>query len=484
MLEYILLFPERDLLVTNSYVFMAFSFAISIIALSFMAGEFMSMPSLKGFAKVELYELGVSAVILVLLFLFIMPGGPFDLVGQGFMAANGATAPKLCSEWKNLHGGDPTRNAATGAWSMPDGANIVFGQANFFLGCKPSLSSIKNGEFLFVDGVMTSRLLKGYTSLMLTQMFTGFLAGFSTSIQIPVFKVLALDVGLYPWVALGPLNQAHTTMVDLIGTAFAAFTAQNMLLKFIEKAFPVFIAFGLMLRAFPFTRKTGSTVIAVMVAAYFVYPVSILINEQIWISIVAPEGPPGCVAIGVGCVVDKDCCSYNCRENKTSKVGTLLGSTSTGKQCMSPLTEFSEYQSLYSICNDAVNDAKINETLKRAADEQDARLLELYFSGDPSETEENATKPESRLSTGLGAMLSCHAKAFGAFSVSLLNPLPGPVAQIVFAQIEMLVMDTAQYVMLAMIFVVMSIVISLTLLKDIAILLGGEPRIFGISKLV
>ena len=29
-----------------------------------------------------------------------------------------------------------------------------------------------------------------------------------------------------------------------------------------------------------------------------------------------------------------------------------------------------------------------------------------------------------------------------------------------------------------------SIVVSLTMLKDIALLLGGEPRIFGLSKLV
>ena len=472
MLDYLLL-TSKDLVV-NSYVLTAFSFAISIIALSFMAGEFMSMPSLKGFAKVELYELGVSAVILVLLFLFILPSGPFDMVAQGFMVKQPDGTVPLCDEWVRTHTSD------AGVFE----GNLAFGQANYFLGCKPKLNlSISERTFLSAEGVMTPRLLKGYSSLMLTQMFTGFLSGFSTSIQVPVFKVLALDIGLYTWVALGPLNQAHTTLVDLVGTAFAAFTAQNMLLKFIEKAFPVFIAFGLMLRAFPFTRKTGSTVIAVMVAAYFVYPVSILINEQIWLLIVAPSGQTGvaCNAMGVACYMDKDCCSFNCRENKDT-----FGA-SVGKRCMSPLTEFSEYQSLYSVCSGdlAKNNDEINKTLNKAAEEQDARLLELYFSGDPSAPEVNATKPEARLlNDGLDSMLARHARAFAAFSVSLLNPLPGPVAQTVFAQIEMLVMDTAQYVMLTMLFVVISIVISLTLLKDIAILIGGESRIFGISKLV
>ena len=59
MIDYLLL-TSADL-VANSEVMIAFAFAISIIALSFMAGEFMSMPTLKGFAKAELYELGSNS---------------------------------------------------------------------------------------------------------------------------------------------------------------------------------------------------------------------------------------------------------------------------------------------------------------------------------------------------------------------------------------------------------------------------------------
>ena len=476
MIDYLLMTPAE--LITNSEVMMAFAFAISIIALSFMAGEFMSMPTLKGFAKAELYELGVSAVILVLLFALIQQGGIFDLVGRGFAVPQQVlepgspppahTGPAVCKEWAAIHG-YPQPDAATGTWYV-NNSNIVFGEANYFLGCKPDINlnfnpwdSIPAQSF---SGVMGSRLEKGYFSLMLTQMFTGLLAGFYTSIQLSLFKVLSADVGIVPWVALGPLNQAHTIIVDLIGTTYAAFTAQNMLLKFIEQAaLPVFLPFGLMLRAFPFTRKTGSTIIAVVVAAYFIFPISILINEQMWVMIADPPCANGKLAVGslTPCNKDADCCSNNCR----------------GNVCSPEVTDFKEYRSIYSICSDQ---AKINDTLDAIAKEQDDRTLEIYFTGNPSTTV--PTKAEGRLNDGLTALAKQHGASAWAFFKSLLNPMPAQTAQTVFSQIEVLVVDAAQFALLGMIFTVVTVVLSLTMLKDIAVLIGGEPRIFGLSKLV
>jgi len=475
MFEYLMLTSTE--LIMNSSVLMAFAFAISIIALSFMAGEFMSMPSIKGFARAELYELGVTAVIFVLLLLLILPQGPFDMVAAGFGATASAPSPspygpKLCDEWKALHG--PIHyNYTYGSWYAQNGS-IAFGEANYFLGCKPDLTKMFTPSTdpmgmpsYVMDGVLSPRLMKGYTSLMLTQMFIGLLSGFSTSLTIPAFKVVAIDISFLPWVMLNPLNQAHTMIVDLIGTAMAAVTAQNMLLKFIEAAaLPIFLPFGLMLRAFPFTRKTGSTIIAVVVAAYFIYPISILIDQQIWVLIVDPPGPQGCFAMGISCQKDLECCSYSCRAGK----------------CASPLTDFSEYRSMYSICSGNPDQAEIAKTLAALEKEQNQTLLDMYFSGDPAA--HNATQTEGRLDDGLAAMSKRHLGSALKFGTALMLPLPGPAAQTVFSQIEALVMDASQYVLLTMIFVVVSIVISLTMLKDIAILLGGEPRIFGLSKLV
>ena len=482
MLDYLLL-TQADL-IANSYVLMAFSFAISIIALSYMAGELAAMPTLRGFAKAELYELGVTAVIFVLLLVLITPRGPFDMVAAGFgaaaaPAAPGSYGPALCDEWLAAHTsrGQLNFDYMTGMW-YADKGNIAFGQANYFLGCKPDISKlfgpstdIMGMPSYVMDGILMPRLMKGYTSLMLTQMFTGLLAGLYTSINIPAFKVIGVEVSFLPWVMLNPLNQAHTMIVDMIGTAMAGVTAQNMLLKFIEAAaLPVFLPFGLMLRAFPFSRKTGSTIIAVVVAAYFVYPISILINEQIWMMIVEPPCQPqptgvSCLPQGDLCTSPLECASYSCR----------------GGQCASPLTDFTEYSSIYSLCNGNPEPAKIEETFNTLEKEQEQTLLDMYFSGSPVH---KATQAEGRLKDGLGTMAARHVGSALKFATSLLYPLPGPAAQTVFSQIEVLIMDAAQYVLLVMVFVVVSIVVSLTMLKDIALLLGGEPRIFGLSKLV
>ena len=481
MLDYLLLTPQD--LITNSNVLMAFAFAISIIALSFMAGEFFSIPSIKGFAKAELYELGVSAAILALLLTFLIPNiGPFDLVARGFMVTatptpgNSNPTPNLCPEWLKLHG--PLAQDQYGYYAK--NGNIAFGQANFFLGCQPKLymqwNPFSDIPVQNLNGVMGSRLIKGYVSLMLTQMFTGLIAGFSTGIQVSLFKVLAVDVGLQPWVALGPLNQAHTTIVDLLGTAYAAIAAENMLLKFIESAaLPIFLPFGLLLRAVPFTRKTGSTIIAVVVAAYFVFPVSILINQQIWELIVNPPPQPGalqCKAVPDSCSKDSECCSYDCRFSKSAGE----------KICTAPLTDFTGYRSIYSICQGNPTPAEIDDTLNTIAGEQDKRTLDLYFSGTATSTE--PTKAEQKLRDGYDTILWQHTDSFWAFTKSLKNPMPSKTAQTVFSEIEMLIMDAGQYALLSALFVVISIVLSLTMLKDIAVLIGGEPRIFGLSKLV
>jgi hypothetical protein len=463
----------------------AFAFAVSIIALSYMAGEFMSMASLKGFAKAELHELGVSAVILLLLMVMVTPGGPFDMVSRGFMpeVPQSSPGPELCEEWKSPDAYGPVAlDPLTGTWYAKNG-NIAFGSANYFLGCRPKLSNIRHAFTGWTDptagvpadlfpGIISSRLMKGYTSLMLTQMFTGFLSGLYTSISSP-FKILPMDIAFMPFISLGPLAQAHTTIVDLLGTVFAAFTAQNMLLNFIEEsALSVFLPFGLMLRAFPFSRKTGSTIIAVVVAAYFVYPLSILINQQIWLLIVSPpctvNAPQGILCKGIAdtCQADNDCASFDCRAGK----------------CVVPLTDFTEYNSLYSLCKGQYSPTNSEKVLSALGAEQDKRMMEMYFSGTPTSVE--PTKAEGQLDDGLGTMLGRHGISAARFATSLFFAPVGAAAKTTFSEIEMLVMDAGQYALLALLFTVITVVVSLTMLKDIAILIGGEPRIFGLSKLV
>ena len=62
-------------------------------------------------------------------------------------------------------------------------------------------------------------------------------------------------------------------------------------------------------------------------------------------------------------------------------------------------------------------------------------------------------------------------------------PTPQRANNAFFMIVESLVLDTARFAMVALLFIVLEIVITFTLMKDFALLIGGEPRIFGITKL-
>ena len=53
-----------------------------------------------------------------------------------------------------------------------------------------------------------------------------------------------------------------------------------------------------------------------------------------------------------------------------------------------------------------------------------------------------------------------------------------------FKALDSLVMEAMQFTVLVLLFMVIEIIITMTLLKDFSLLIGGEPRVFGMSKLV
>ena len=52
------------------------------------------------------------------------------------------------------------------------------------------------------------------------------------------------------------------------------------------------------------------------------------------------------------------------------------------------------------------------------------------------------------------------------------------------SQFQNSMLDVSKYIVLTGLFIVMEIVITMTLMKDFAIMIGGESRIIGLGKLV
>jgi hypothetical protein len=471
-----LLVTYADLLMNGSVLF-ALAISISVSALALMAGEFFSMPSLKSFGKMELVELGVSGVILILVLLLIMPNGPFDMAARGFavMQPNGAPPP-VCPEWEEAH---PLVGSGSSAYYQ-DG-NLAFGYAEYFLGCEPQTPGLVDIFEIIITpqklfpGVMSHKLAVGFFSMQLNEMFIGFLSGFSANVNLPkIFAALGVGVGIEPWAGLMPLVQFHTLLMDILSHLLFATVGEKMLLQFIEESvITVFLPFGLLMRAFPFSRKTGSTVIALVFATYFVFPISVLICAQLYEMIANPQCDSGLKAVDQPCQLDSDCCSGICRNNA----------------CTAQLTDFKEYQSLFSVCGKTEKDttagqiASDKSALSDLFDNTLDTRKDMFFNGSASSSKwTQTTQRLTEAKEEAKRKSEAFAKLTTGLAVSMVQP--GIVKHVVLASLETLIADIGHFMVFTMVSIVLEIVITMTLFKDFALLIGGEPRVFGITKLI
>jgi len=209
-----------------------------------MIAEFLQSPQLKAWVKSELWEVFISAA----------------LVGSAALLVTTATAFSC---------------AVVGTGSL------TCSQDGIFLFPKAYLASMK------------SKLEESYISLMEFETVLGIFSSTSFVIQLPIFDVMTVIISATPAMGLGLVSDAHILLTDMVGAAFAAIVAQETVLNFIQAAgLRFFFPFGLMLRAFPITRKLGSTIIAIALIAYFAYPITLIMNNEILHSIKIAEYKP------------------------------------------------------------------------------------------------------------------------------------------------------------------------------------------------
>ena len=497
-------------IMTNEYVIGALALSVAITALSYMAGEFFQMPTLKGFSKVELTELGLTAAILILAVLLITPGGGFDMIARGFMMPdtmgnfNGKIAPNMtCPEWLALHG---DYQPATGTFQN---GSVAFAQAHYFIGCRvdpwtfvvaPSWGELKtiynnvvgipgaNQEYTG-KGIMMPRILSGYVHLMYFETLLGFLSTVDFGFGHPMGQpFMWLNIGGFtPLIGLNLVSEANIFVVDALAAAWSGFAAQKMLLQFVEASvLAYFLPLGLFLRALPFTRKTGSTIIAVVFAAYFVYPTAILVNQRIFFAINDPQPPVGSNLLRVGeqCTNSSECASGLCR------TVALSGSLGVSK-CISPLTDFNEYGSVFQVCRENSDPETMYADWNESVAKQKPRLEALanlsanYYGSTANQAGRQIqglweTSEMNRLDAGKDLA----GKPIDDFMFRIVIGSPYEILKASFEFFETSMVDVSKYIILAVLFIVFEVVITLTLVKDVALLIGGEPRIFGLSKIV
>jgi hypothetical protein len=201
--------------------------SFSIVSLAYMLAEFTRMPVLNAWAKTEYYEVLISAFLLA---------GVFFFVGFGESIA---------------------RSFAMGA------DHIEFGMA-------------------YLENLKTLVELELYPLILMMDIVVGNFATWNFSLPFEL-SALAIIVGTSPMAGLGLISGAMIFMLDTLGIFIAVTLAQMEFLHFVEKfALGLFLPLGIVLRTFPLTRKTGSTLIALAITVYFVYPMTLAFNQQVF----------------------------------------------------------------------------------------------------------------------------------------------------------------------------------------------------------
>ncbi len=230
-----------------------------VVALAYMIAEILKSPQLNAWAKNELSEFIVTALILggLALGLTLMNTLVFDMTGglDHFGVANDYLDQMI---------------------KAPSLTNAGVGLAEWWQ------TNIMNSPVEFQKRV--GDLNQSYITLWVFEILSGVLGSLITGFILSAGPSLAyLRIGMSPLAGLSQLTPTILSLMDMVAVLILAFVAQKALLVFFkETMFRLFLPLGIALRAFPLSRKLGSTLIALAVTCYVVYPLTLVMNLGIY----------------------------------------------------------------------------------------------------------------------------------------------------------------------------------------------------------
>lgn len=219
----------------------------TVAAVGWMLSELMGSPELKGWAKKELGEFLFTAVIIgtLLITVPLIFGITIALGGQDYFASA-----------KSFLANNVEGNLYNQDFKIANGYMAMFGEYLFLMG-----TTFDAAEFFAKAAEAVG---------------TG-----GAALLIPRLSMVGVDIPLFL-----PLENYLTAPALIITASYTAVlisAAQWQLLDFLEKtAFMFILPLGIVMRSFPLTRQTGSTLIALSIVGFFVYPLSVDLSKAVY----------------------------------------------------------------------------------------------------------------------------------------------------------------------------------------------------------
>jgi len=276
-------------------------------------------------------------------------------------------------------------------------------------------------------------LYSTYLHLFSYELVVGLLS--TVGLSVPIFPVnspfFQVWVSVQPLGGLEPVSNALITVIESVGYLYGLAWGREMLVYFFrDTTATILLPLGFVMRAFPFSRKTGSSLIALAFAGYFAYPLSILLSQHMitvsamnHIDMAQPIAPPIiCEPAGGG-----DPLTYVESTNRDLAENWAAG-----------ITDISEDESTIEAFYDGVTD-----------------FLKSFF----------------------GDVLS-------KYNTDLLSPNFNPFIHFTYFYVMSKIISIVQLAVLVIITFVFEIILTVTAFRSLSGSLGGEIEILGLTKVV
>ncbi|RLG20054.1 hypothetical protein DRN67_01005 [Candidatus Micrarchaeota archaeon] len=198
-----------------------------IVALGWMLSEFLRSPELHAWSKNEIYEVLISAFLLASVFFFAALG---EQLAQGFTMGEN---------------------------------HVEWGRA-------------------YLDNVKTLLELEMYPLILSVDIIASTFATWNFSYPAEI-SALSMIIATSPVSGLQMIAGSLVFMLDSVGMFIAVTLAQLAFLDFAETfGLALFVPLGIVLRTFPVSRRLGSTLIALGITIYFIYPLTLALNQEVF----------------------------------------------------------------------------------------------------------------------------------------------------------------------------------------------------------
>ncbi len=307
------------------------------------------------------------------------------------------------------------------------------------------------------------KLKSQYLDLYLFEALIGFLSTISFPLGSPVPAVNVISFSLAPFTGLTLLSNAHTVVVESIGYLVTVLWAKQFILIFARDCIPILLfPIGLVLRAIPFFRRTGSSIIAVCFAMYFVMPFAMILSNYLVFDMFKPSD----------FTYTPSAASYFGTERTSSEVTDQVNEGRSGSNTNHMLDQFMAPSVVDEASNDATDDCAGNWIVKLICSVKNIVTGAISVVGGFLKTIWNIW----RFMVGMTGDF---------FFTGFNNPLmPASASAGLYHFIIQEVATISPFIILVMLTTMIEIVITVTAYRSISLLIGGEAELVGLTKVV